>query len=124
MKKSRNRRHNSRPLTRRDCAYLPRPCPVTECPKNMGYKSQSDWTFNPERHTVPRATGCLYDILDIEPYPHTLEEIGYMLGLTRERVRQIEKAVLERLQATCSPDIIDIIHELERETHGKQDYLD
>jgi RNA polymerase sigma factor (sigma-70 family) len=31
--------------------------------------------------------------------PHTLEEVGHMMGVTRERVRQIEKQALERLQS-------------------------
>jgi RNA polymerase sigma factor (sigma-70 family) len=31
--------------------------------------------------------------------PHTLEEVGDMMGITRERVRQIEKQALERLQS-------------------------
>ncbi len=31
----------------------------------------------------------------------TLEQIGEMLGITRERVRQLEKSVLTRLQATA-----------------------
>ncbi len=31
--------------------------------------------------------------------PHTLEEVGQMMGVTRERVRQIEKQALERLQS-------------------------
>lgn len=30
--------------------------------------------------------------------PHTLQEVGDMMGLTRERIRQIEKAALEKLQ--------------------------
>ena len=34
--------------------------------------------------------------------PKTLEEVGSLIDLTRERVRQIERAALERLRATLS----------------------
>ena len=31
--------------------------------------------------------------------PHTLQQIGDMLGLTHERVRQIQNATVERMRA-------------------------
>lgn len=37
---------------------------------------------------------------------HTLEEIGKILNLTRERVRQIEKRALEKLKIKCSDVVI------------------
>ena len=39
-----------------------------------------------------------------EGHPMTLGEIGKKLRLTRERVRQIQKAALRKLQEQCSKD--------------------
>src|ERR1700739_4727484 len=47
-----------------------------------------------EREIVPRRFG-LFDRKE------TLEQIGEMLGITRERVRQLEKSVVTRLMATA-----------------------
>jgi RNA polymerase primary sigma factor len=46
--------------------------------------------------------------------PHTLEEIGWRLGLTRERVRQMETAALRKLRAS------DLTGELDH--HGRLAY--
>lgn len=60
-----------------------------------------------------------YGLLEAEPA--TLETIGRKMGLTRERVRQIEKAALRRLQAeTLPPDLkqgVDLIFQI-LEEHG------
>jgi hypothetical protein len=42
------------------------------------------------------------------PKRHTLEKIGSQYGITRERVRQIEKAAMAKLQQSPSPEIQSI----------------
>src|SRR3954464_7054717 len=51
-----------------------------------------------EREIVSRRFG-LYDRRE------TLEQIGELLGITRERVRQLEKAVVTKLKATAGKDL-------------------
>jgi RNA polymerase primary sigma factor len=48
----------------------------------------------------------LYFGLD-NPEPMTLEEIGSMMGITRERVRQIKEKALERLRASSRARALD-----------------
>lgn len=60
-----------------------------------------------EREIISRRFG-LYDRKE------TLEQIGELLGITRERVRQLEKAILSRLKA-FSGDALPHIGELEAE---------
>lgn len=42
---------------------------------------------------------CAWEFVRRHPAGATLAEVGRVMGLTRERVRQIEKAALERLAA-------------------------
>jgi DNA-directed RNA polymerase delta subunit len=51
-----------------------------------------------EREIISRRFG-LFDRKE------TLEQIGELLGITRERVRQLEKAVITRLKATAEQDL-------------------
>lgn len=51
-----------------------------------------------EREIIARRFG-LFDRKE------TLEQIGELLGITRERVRQLEKAVVTRLKATAEKDL-------------------
>ena len=44
----------------------------------------------------------------------TLEQIGELLGITRERVRQLEKAILIRLKIATEEDKIPAVHDVER----------
>lgn len=69
------------------CLEVQRPCPRTSCRFHLG----------PERPGVPldqlRET-CTLDVADRGPA--TLEEIGAIFDLTRERIRQVETKALER----------------------------
>lgn len=44
----------------------------------------------------------------------TLEQIGELLGITRERVRQLEKAILIRLKMAAESGKVPAIHDVER----------
>lgn len=44
----------------------------------------------------------------------TLEQIGEMLGITRERVRQLEKAILIRLKIQASDDQMPALNDIEK----------
>lgn len=60
-----------------------------------------------EREIITRRFG-LFDRKE------TLEQIGELLGITRERVRQLEKAILTRLKASTSENSIPSVHDVER----------
>ncbi|HPW48043.1 MAG TPA: sigma factor-like helix-turn-helix DNA-binding protein, partial [Candidatus Saccharibacteria bacterium] len=59
-----------------------------------------------EREIVSRRFG-LYDRKE------TLEQIGELLGITRERVRQLEKVVLSKLKAAAKTRELKAINEAE-----------
>ncbi len=61
-----------------------------------------------EREIIARRFG-LYDRKE------TLEQIGELLGITRERVRQLEKAILIRLKLAAEKDDLPHIKQVERE---------
>jgi hypothetical protein len=79
-----------RPRTRGDCAGGERPCPWISCRHHIAIdvldtgslRITSDLDLEAMRST------CSLDIADAGE--HTLEEVGMLLNLTRERVRQIE----------------------------------
>ncbi|HZJ34806.1 MAG TPA: sigma factor-like helix-turn-helix DNA-binding protein [Candidatus Angelobacter sp.] len=60
-----------------------------------------------EREIITRRFG-LYDRRE------TLEQIGELLGITRERVRQLEKAILIRLRTASNEGKIAVVNSLEK----------
>lgn len=96
----RTKRSPLRPVTRADCANVPRPCPFVGCRWNTyleGHGKDLKITA-PHRYPwdVPPGESCVLDIA--EGGPVTLERISEVLNCTRERIRQVEVMAMEHCQ--------------------------
>lgn len=85
-------RRLSLPKTRGDCAGKRRPCPHIQCRYHL-ILDGSVTRGIPELEDLEQT--CSLDVADAGE--HSLEDIGTILGLTRERVRQIEEKAKEKL---------------------------
>ncbi len=90
-----------RPKTRGECADGPRPCPHVSCRHHL-YLDVSPRTgaikLNfPDLEVWDLPTSCALDVA--EGGATTLEDVGGILNLTRERIRQLELSALARLEA-------------------------
>jgi hypothetical protein len=90
-----------RPKTRVDCVEGPRPCPHVSCRHHL-YLDVSPKTgaikLNfPDLEVWEMAISCALDVAD--GGGATLEDVGAILNLTRERIRQLELKALSRLEA-------------------------
>ena len=95
-----------RPQTRADCASIPRPCPFISCKHHL-YLDVSPRTGSiklnfPDLEVWQLPISCALDIA--EAGGCTLETVGEIMNLTRERVRQLEVRALSRLQAYCEDE--------------------
>ncbi len=90
-----------RPKTRGDCIDGERPCPFVSCKHHL-YLDVSARTgaikLNfPDLEVWEMAETCALDVADRGGT--TLEEVGAIMNLTRERIRQVEVKGLAKLQA-------------------------
>ena len=83
---------NDAPTNRKQCSGNERPCPWVRCKFHLVLESfssphlVSDDEIVDKLLTMPET--CLLDV--VENGEKTLEEVGTILGITRERVRQLE----------------------------------
>jgi hypothetical protein len=90
-----------KPTTREDCGQGARPCPFVSCKHHL-YLDESARTgaikLNfPDLEVWEMTESCALDVADRAGT--TLEEVGAIMNLTRERVRQVEVNGLAKLQA-------------------------
>lgn len=89
-----------RPQRRADCASGPRPCPFVSCTHHL-YLDVNPNTGSikinfPDVEVWDMPHTCALDVA--ERGGITLEEVGSIMNLTRERIRQVEVNGLEKLQ--------------------------
>lgn len=99
----------ARPLTRGDCAAMPRPCPFVSCAHHL-YLDVSEETgaikFNfPHLEPDQLPVSCSLDVADNGGA--TLEEVGAMMNVTRERIRQLEMSGMAQIRLAHKRKRID-----------------
>ena len=92
---------DERPRTRAECRDMPRPCPYVSCKHHL-YLDVNPHTGSiklnfPDLEPWELAHTCALDVAD--EGSRTLEEIGEITNLTRERVRQVEVRGLLELKS-------------------------
>ncbi len=97
-----------RPKTREDCRGKSRPCPWVGCQFHLylDVKPNGNITFNfVDLEPWELEETCALDIVEREQGV-TLETVGVIMNLTRERVRQVESVAKQKLRDTgdISPD--------------------
>jgi hypothetical protein len=95
-----------RPKTRADCINGPRPCLFVSCKHNL-YLDVNPETGSiklnfPDKEIWELEYTCALDVA--EKGGITLEEVGTIMNLTRERIRQVETRGLMKLREATERD--------------------
>ena len=90
-----------RPRTRADCSHGPRPCPFVSCTHHLYLdvlaKTGAIKLNFPDVEVWDMKETCALDVADRGGA--TLEDVGEIMNLTRERIRQVEVTGLAKLMA-------------------------
>ncbi len=97
-----------KPKTRSECKGGPRPCPFISCKHHL-YVDVSPRTgaikLNfPDLEVWELSESCALDIADHGGT--TLEDVGAIMNLTRERIRQVEVKALAKLEALSDMNVL------------------
>lgn len=90
-----------KPRTRAECAEGPRPCPFVSCKHHLfvdvSARTGAIKLNFPDLDVWEMNESCALDVADRGGT--TLEDVGAIMNLTRERIRQVEVKALAKLEA-------------------------
>jgi hypothetical protein len=90
-----------KPRTREDCVDGPRPCPFVACKHHLfidvSPRTGAIKLNFPDLEVWDMGESCALDVADRGGT--TLEDVGAIMNLTRERIRQVEVKALAKLEA-------------------------
>ncbi len=97
-----------KPRTRKDCADVPRPCPYVSCKYHLyldvhPIRGSIKLNFR-DIEVWEMAESCALDVA--ERGAITLEDVGELMNLTRERVRQLEASALAKLKLADDLEVL------------------
>jgi len=97
----------ARPRTRADCANAPRPCIFVSCRHHL-YLDVNPRTGSvklnfPDKELWELPDTCALDVADRGGI--TLEDVGVIMNLTRERVRQVEARGIRRMRVLTDGEL-------------------
>ena len=95
-----------RPRSRGECRNAPRPCPWVSCKYHL-YLDVAPQTGSiklnfPDLEVWEMSETCALDVADRGGI--TLEDVGTLLNLTRERIRQLECSGIDKLKHILGDD--------------------
>ncbi len=97
-----------RPTNRSECASVQRPCPYVACKQHLYidvHPERGSIKLNfPDLEVWEMQETCALDVADRGGI--TLEEVGEIMNLTRERVRQVETVGLSKLQGEDGVNVL------------------
>ncbi len=100
-----------RPKTRGECANVARPCPYVSCKYHLYmdvHPTKGSIKINfPDKEVWEIEHSCALDVADTGGI--TLEEVGEILNLTRERIRQLEAEGLRKLEAAGGRELVEYL---------------
>ena len=116
-----------RPRSRGECKNAPRPCPWVSCKYHLYLdivpQSGSIKMNFPDLEVWEMTETCALDVADRGGI--TLEDVGSLLNLTRERIRQVERSGIDKLRSALGDEADEeLFEEDDSEDVDIDDYSD